>query len=526
MAIPFSNGNFERPRGGTGFIGTGFSNGGNDNGFSGGGGRGGGYTFDPCIDSSVRSRLSEQGYLLQTVGSASPGGPGEYILNYPQSTLSTPAGSIPIFVSPSGQQYVLDCTNRTTYQLTRLERVPPPPPPPLPPVPPVPPVPPPLPPVPPVPPTSVPNLGGVLGSGKIYTMFNSDDIVPNQQEIVTRALWTNNVGNLLTFYTSSAQTAAQKEYYYEVYNSSSAADCSSEAQFSVAYGHRLGSGSEDEGGQIEDTPSRATYGQYRLLCLNQDETAFVFNGSTADSIYAINVNRARMREALDQGNIEVNIAALSGSIFIASSAMQYHTGSNVKLKGDGAVIRLIDDSSIAAATIKQSGEVYNMVSGTIEDGIYNASSPVYYGQLFKRKGIIILDGAMLDASASFGTVTSRETNGDNSYKLFTAMSGAAQFTDASGDYLGFQGRSEEKVKSTHYFVRVKNADYNFSNNPTFVTGSEGDLRHAEMYTDPKVYVTGVGLYNNEKDLVAVAKLSQAVKKSFKEEALIKIKLDF
>jgi len=138
MAIPFRNGNFERPRGGTGFtgFGSGFSGGGNDNGFSGGGGRGGGYTFDPCIDPSVRSRLSEQGYLLQTVGSASPGGSGEYILNYPQSTLSTPAGSIPIFVSPSGQQYVLDCTTRTTYQLTRLDIVPPPPPPTPPPPPP------------------------------------------------------------------------------------------------------------------------------------------------------------------------------------------------------------------------------------------------------------------------------------------------------------------------------------------------------------------------------------------------------
>jgi len=294
-----------------------------------------------------------------------------------------------------------------------------------------------------------------LGSGKIYSQFAIDDIVPNQQEVVTRALWSNNVGNLLTFFTSSAQTNTQKRYYYEIYNSSSAAGCSSEPQFSVAYGHKLGSGSVDEGGQIEDTPSRAIYGQYRLLCLNPNEERFVIGGTATNSIYAINVNRARMR-----------------------------------------------------------------------DGVYSASNPHVYGLLFKRKGIIILDGTKLDASASFATVTARETNGDNAYKLFKAISGSAKFDDGTGDYLGFQGRGAEKVKSTHYFVRAKNSDYNFSNNPTFVTGTLGDLRHADMFTDPKTYITAIGLYNTNKDLVAVAKLSQAVRKSYKEEALIKIKLDF
>ena len=90
----------------------------------------------------------------------------------------------------------------------------------------------------------------------------------------------------------------------------------------------------------------------------------------------------------------------------------------------------------------------------------------------------------------------------------------------------FKARSAERVKSTHFFVRAKNADYNFSNNPTFVTGSEGELLHPEMYNDPKTYITTVGLYNPSKELVAVAKLSQPIQKSFKEEALIKIKLDF
>jgi hypothetical protein len=380
---------------------------------------------------------------------------------------------------------------------------------------------------PPAPPAStpLPPPPGNFGSGKIFTAFQSGDIVPNQQETVTRALWSGNVGNLLTFYTSSSQTSTQKRYYYEVFNSASG-DCGSEAQFSVAYGHKLGSGSADEGGQITDTPSAAIYGQYRLLCLDAGTERFTIDGTTTDDIYAINVNRARMREYLDEGNLELNLAHLSGSGFMSLHPVNAHTGSNVRVKGNSAVLRLVDDSRINSATVTEAGEVYQMVSGSIEDGVYNSSAPHVYGLMYRRLGIIVLDARRLDMSASFLTVTGSEVAGDNAYKLFTAISGAALYQDTSGDYKGFAGRSAEKVKSTHFFCRVKNAEYNFSNNPSFTTGSEGDLAEPTFIGNPTVYVTTVGLYNDRKELIAVAKLSKALKKTFTREALIKVKLDF
>jgi hypothetical protein len=365
-----------------------------------------------------------------------------------------------------------------------------------------------------------------LGSGRIWTRFQEGDIVPNQQETVTRALWSNNVGNLTTFYTSSAQNSTSKRYYYEIFNSASG-DCGSEGQFAVAWGHKQGSGSADEGGQINDTPSRAIYGQYKQLCLDPDQERFIINGTATDSIYAINVARARMREYLDEGNLELNLQRLSGSQWLAGGGAQNAwTGSNVRPFPTQAVLRLIDDSTVANGTITTAGEVYNIVSGTLEDGIYNSSSPHYYGLLYRRLGIVILDGNKLDQSASFLTVTGSEIPGDNAYKLFTSISASALYTDASGDRLGFAGRSAEKVKSTHYFVRVRNQEYNFSNNPTFTTGSEGDLAQPTMIGNPTTYITSVGLYNDQKELLAVAKLNKALKKTFSSEALVKVRLDF
>lgn len=359
----------------------------------------------------------------------------------------------------------------------------------------------------------------------MFLQFQTDDIVPNQQETVTRAMFSNNVGNLTTFFSSSAQTATQKTYYYEIFNSASTAP-TAEAQFSVAFGHRFGSGSAGEGGQVDDTPSRAIYAQYRQLCLDAGVQSFANNGVNSDYIYVINFNRARLKDGLDEGNIELNLHHLSGSEFLLSDYLNAHTGSNVSL-GATTALRLVDDSKIANATVTSAGEVYNIVSGSIEDGVFNSTSPHYYGKIFPRLGVAVLDGAKLDLSASFGTVTGSDVAGDNAYKLFLSLSGsAAHLTDASGDVLGLSARSKEYVKSTHYFVRARASQFNFSNNPTFVTGSDGDLAISDFINDPKVYITTIGLYDENKNLLAVAKASKPIQKSFRKETLIEVKLDY
>lgn len=359
----------------------------------------------------------------------------------------------------------------------------------------------------------------------MYIRFQADDIVPNQEEVVTRAMFSNNVGNLLTFFTSSEQTSTQREYYYEIFNSSSAA-LTAEAQFSIAFGHRFGSGSASEGGQVSDTATKGIYAQYRQICLNPGVSSFTVNGQTSNYIYVLNYNRARLKDSLDPNNIEINLRPLSGSQFVAGGGnLNAHTGSNVTL-GKNTALRLVSDAALVNPTYTTAGEVYNLVSGSIENGIYNTSAPHYYGTVYPRLGVVVIGGEKLDQSASFGTVTGSDVSGDNAYKLFTAISGAAPLTDLSGDRLGMKARSREYLKSTHYFVRAKAAQFNFSNNPTFTTGSEGDLAISDFVTDPKTYITTVGLYDENRNLLAVAKLSKPIQKSFRKESLIEVKLDY
>jgi len=355
--------------------------------------------------------------------------------------------------------------------------------------------------------------GSYNTSKRAYTAFKVGDVVEGGVERVTRGLWSGNVGTLSVFHSSSAQSSTQKQYYYEIYDGVSTS-ATSEAQFSVTYGHNAGSGSS--AGSNVDSPSNAIYSQYAQILLPDNQRTFSFNDVTTQHIYAVNINRARLKDRLDPGNFQLNLATLSGSDY----ANNVHTGSNVFVVQAGQVVSLIDDSGDSQQTTTQLGRVYNLVSGSITNGVH--SPKTYYGAVYPEQGVIVLDANTLNSNLDFNTVTGSNINGDNAFKLFTSISGAASINSDNG----FAARNEETVQSTYYFVRAKNGEYNFSNNPSYVTGSNGAFRQTTFANNPKSYITTVGLYNSNQELLATAKLSQPILKSFTNEVLIKVKLDF
>jgi len=357
-------------------------------------------------------------------------------------------------------------------------------------------------------------------SGRTFTKFDKDaDIVEGQSETVTAGLWSSNVASLTTYFTSSTQTESQRRYYVDILDGNPSLD-SSAVQFAAAYGNALGSGSNSQG-QLNDSPSKAIYSQYRQLLLNPTDSRFTTAGSgSTDSIYVVNFKRNRLKERLDAGNFELPLRYMSASLDTNA------TGSNVAVSSS-VVVSLIDDSSISNATVGDSGRVYNIVSGSIDGGVYNSTSPIYYGLVYPDFGTLVLDGKMLDQQLNYQTNTGSSSEGNNHFRLFHSVSGSSLITNpATSDPYGFLARNSEKVTSTHYFVRIKNADYNFSNNPSYITGSDGQIAQSTFIGDPKTYITTVGLYNAAQELLAVSKLSKPLLKSFQSEALIRVKLDF
>jgi len=356
----------------------------------------------------------------------------------------------------------------------------------------------------------------VTASSGAFENLDPDDIFDDPIiQRVTRGLFTQNSPTLSTFFTSSAQSASSGQYYYDVYDEP-ASDEHREVQFSVAYGHALGSGSlvinaASNFAGSQDTPSRAIYAQYVQTLLPSTQQKFSFIGLGASGvavdeniIYVINFKRGRIKDLLDAGNFELNL----------------RSGSNQ--------LRLIDDSRDTLQAGNQNSEFFNVVSGSLANGIAIAAATRTYGRVYPERGVIVLSGTLLGSSSIIpvlNTNTGSNVNGDNAFKLFEAISSSAANDSTNG---AFKGRNVEEVKSTYYFLRAKNTKFNFSNNPSYVSSSGGInvLRQPTFVNNPKTYITTVGLYNTGSEMLAVGKLSKPILKSFGNEILLKVKLDF
>ena len=362
-----------------------------------------------------------------------------------------------------------------------------------------------------------------------------NDIVKEIDQTVSSGIWSEGASSLTSFFTSSTQSSSNGQYFLQVYNKVTS-DASSAKQFSVLYGHKGGSGSLGKPGVDGNRETAVVYGQLNNL-VNPPETE-LFSWASGDDvtkqhIFALAFDRARMREKVDPGNWELTLGN-------SGSAAASH------------IVKLIDDSSTNTAPINSKGVTeYNVVSGTIQGGsttIDTAAASINsatgsYGKFYPDLGLIILSAHALSLSqlGSLGGVLPEGTAEANTFGVTGPMlalntgsntiyaAGSAslnRFVGALNMSGAFQARREETVSSTHYFCRVRNNEFNSSNNPTYVSSS-GELKIESFKTDPKTYITTVALYGEASaEPLAIAKLSQPILKSRSREALIKVKLDF
>lgn len=354
-----------------------------------------------------------------------------------------------------------------------------------------------------------------MTNGKVYSRFDTAvDVVGNVKEAVSAGIWSDGTGTLGNFFINSTQSGSTARYFLDVSNLTLGSSGSA-VQFSLAYGNRAGSGSQIVN---VDKPTKAIYSQYSQTLLAANDGIFTMEGSiNTDEIFILNFERARQKEKVDPGNWQLTVSGSSGT------------------EGKGGLRTFIDDSGATTnPTINEAGRVFNIVTGSISSGINTAASAQTGGGIglfYPDQGILVFNAGMfrpgngLDidlrtGGPAGGIGSGSSTHNDNTFKFFSAISASG----AAGS--GFQARNEEDVTSTHYFVRVRNQEFNYSNNPTFTSGSNGSFRFSTMKDDPRVYITTIGLYDDSNQLLAVSKLSKPQLKSFAKELLVKVKLDY
>ena len=348
-----------------------------------------------------------------------------------------------------------------------------------------------------------------------YVNITADDTIMDTTKVTT-GLFTGGIGTVAgDDLTTASLASSQTKYYYTLQKSS-------EDQFSIAYGHKAGSGSVSEGNNAFGE-TRAIYKQFASLLLPYDEVegGFIVNDTSQSDMYFISFERARMKDRVNRKNWTLT---LSGS-----------------LKASWARIKLTDNSKNSASVSSPVGPRYDVISGSLG----NTAANTKYGYFYPNVGVLALSQQQLSASlpgtggylqsgskigksnghvkgVGFGRDTGVGTGAaDNAGKMVNSI---LLGVDAQQGGLTF--RSEEDQTSVSYFCRAKARDFNFSNNPTFSSGSDNGFSNTDFEGNPQSFITTVGLYNSGDNLVAVGRLSTPVKKNYTTEATIKVNLTY
>jgi len=322
---------------------------------------------------------------------------------------------------------------------------------------------------------------------------------------------------------SSSLSDTNETYFFGISNNGTATT----EEFNIAFGSTNGYGSLKETNTKAET--EAIYKQYAGLLLAPTEVTggFIISSPASTSqvvtgkdqeIYVLSSRRSNMKDRLNKGTWEI---ALSGSLVTGKGNKRLH---------------LKDDSSTTTPTATPVGDRYNVVSCSTAGVIQRAATITNYGYFYPDMGVIVLSQAELSGSipgskASGSQVVVFDDADHKGFEIAETTTAntkqALRFINClqpTGAKLTF--RDEEDQVSAQYFCRVRSGQMNFSNNPTFVSGSLNELRNDKMRSNPQTFISSVQLYNTSGEMVAVGNLSTPLKKNFQSEATIKVKLTY
>ena len=239
-----------------------------------------------------------------------------------------------------------------------------------------------------------------------------------------------------------------------------------------------------------------------------DEDGDLTGGSKIREAAFINFSRLLVKDEIKKG----------------SFSLSYGTGSTwANPFADGALS--ITDASGA------NGFKVNSPAG--EYGIlYEGTGLTAVGLVFYQAGVAVLNLTSSHSSSFAGGDGSAvnplawTAGGDNVYDVLTGSFSQETFADGLRHRIqNISFNNTVELNSTVYFCRANHNEFNYSSNPTYVSGSK--IRVKTNVTDiPVTYATSVGLYSADNELLAVAKLSEPLKKDPTNEITLRVRLDY
>jgi hypothetical protein len=275
------------------------------------------------------------------------------------------------------------------------------------------------------------------------------------------------------------------------------------------------------------TKKRNIYNQMAQILMGYDATGSIqkfdedgdllLGGAKMEECFIVPFSRLLTKDEIKKETFQLQLGVKTAfatpfdsliTISDVSASTEYRTNSPA---GDYGILYATASSALLAASSTHTASI-------------NGVKYWHAGLLFYQAGIAVLTGSVFR-----GQLTSPDVNMNSSNeKVEVLLTGST--IDANADALrhriyNLQFNNTTELNSTVYFCRVNHNEFNYSSNPTYVSGSRINVK-TQATDEPVAYITTIGLYNDNNELLATAKLSEPLKKAASNEFTLRLRLDY
>ena len=222
---------------------------------------------------------------------------------------------------------------------------------------------------------------------------------------------------------------------------------------------------------------------------------------TMDSVFVINFSRLLTKDQIKKGTF--NLALMSGAF-----GTPYQSGTSMATLSDASA------SADGTGTANVLGGDYALLYSDQTNGVS--------GAIFYQAGIAVV------TSSVFGTIPDFYVNASGTWGVAATLT-SSNITGACDAFrerinnLSFNNTTE--INSKIYFCRAPHNKFNYSSNPTYLSGSKIRVKNTAS-DQPVSYITTIGLYNSSGEMLAVAKLSEPIRKDPTNDITLRVRLDY
>jgi len=292
--------------------------------------------------------------------------------------------------------------------------------------------------------------------------------------------------------------------------------------FDIAIG--IASGSALSGtSTVQNAKKCAIYNQMAQVLVGHDVTGgiqkfdqdgnIVGGGTKLQEVFFMNFSRLLSKDEIKKGSFSIGFA--TGGLTTAT-----HSLLTINDSGAGSDYRVNSPAGEYAVLNGSDGNKHGLL-------YYQAGIAVVTASIFANKFEVIGFAGTPKIDGGFGRPHTINTAYDTASvdAVFTGSNITASCDGLRNRISTISFNNTTELNSTIYFCRANHNEFNYSSNPTYITASK--LRIKNVSTDtPVSYITSVGLYSADNELLAVAKLSEPLKKDPSNELTLRVRLDY